>query len=70
YLCVCLLPISHVVLMYIPFSQEILVDFTTINLELIYLTPIDWLICIGAALVPIAALESVKAYKRQKNEFF
>ncbi|MHA2233043.1 MAG: HAD-IC family P-type ATPase, partial [Candidatus Hodarchaeales archaeon] len=70
YLCVFLLPISHMILMYFPLSQEVLVDFTTINLELIYLTPIDWLICIGAAMVPIAALEGVKAYKRRNGEFF
>jgi Ca2+-transporting ATPase len=70
YFCVFLLPISHIALMYFPPFQEILVDYTTINLELIFLTPLDWLICIGAAMIPIAVLEGLKAYKRNNGEFF
>ncbi|MFW9914829.1 MAG: cation-translocating P-type ATPase [Candidatus Thorarchaeota archaeon] len=70
YFCVFLLPIAHIVLMYFPPFQEILVDYTTINLELIFLTPLDWVICIGAAMLPIAALEGLKAYKRTKGEYF
>ncbi|MHA2296774.1 MAG: cation-translocating P-type ATPase [Candidatus Hodarchaeales archaeon] len=77
YICVAPLPIFHVCAMYLPFIQEFIYWFTLdilplggANVELIMLDPLDWVVILIAAAVPLTSLESYKAYTRRQGKFF
>jgi len=70
YFMVLLVPILHVILMYIPLIQTLLIGTIGINIELIQLTWYDWMFCVGAGLTPILVLELYKWKIRSQREFF
>lgn len=70
YLMVFFWPIMHVVVMYIPQTQYLLIEYLWINLEIIRLSYSDWIICVGASLIPILALELYKWHIRRQGEVF
>lgn len=62
-----LVPLAHLILMYVPITQLVLMVSVGINLEVIHLTGIDWTIAITLGLVPIAILESFKLWLRKRG---
>jgi len=64
-----LVPLAHLILMYIPETQLILMETVGINLEVIHLTWIDWLIALGLGLIPILLLESYKIWLLKQGKF-
>ncbi|MHA2364357.1 MAG: cation-translocating P-type ATPase [Candidatus Hodarchaeales archaeon] len=69
YLCVFSMPVLHFLLMYLPFLQD-LIGYGGITIDLIFLDPLDWLICIIAGLLPIVSLELYKANIRKQGKYF
>jgi magnesium-transporting ATPase (P-type) len=68
---VLLIPIFHVVLMYIPALQSFLYgSFLRANFEIIPLTIVDWIIAISIGLVPILLLELYIAFVRRREQSF
>ncbi len=55
-----LVPLAHLILMYVPETQVILSSFYGMNLEVIRLTWFDWVIAIILGLAPILVLELYK----------
>ncbi|MFX0094451.1 MAG: cation-translocating P-type ATPase [Candidatus Hodarchaeota archaeon] len=74
YLMVASVLLIHLGFMYVgtlaPHSPRILAVLEIISFDVIQLAPIDWVICIIAALVPILVCELYKFYIRSKNELF
>jgi len=64
------IPISHLLLMYVPGVQSFLVQLLGINFEIITLTLIDWLIVIAIGVIPLLLLELYKAYVRKRSLYF
>jgi len=56
-----LVPLAHLILMYVPETQVILSSFYGMNLEVIRLTLFDWVVAIILGLAPILLLELHKA---------
>lgn len=65
-----LVPLAHLILMYVPETQLILMDAMGINLEVICLTWIDWIIALAAGLTPILCLEAYKIHLRRQDKYF
>jgi len=70
WLMVLFIPILHVIAMYIPQTQILLVEYVGITLDLIPLTWWDWVICMSAGLTPILTLELYKRSVRRKGDVF
>nr|MDO8134184.1 cation-transporting P-type ATPase [Candidatus Njordarchaeum guaymaensis] len=64
------IPIAHLLLMYVPLIQRLLVQLLGINFEIVPLTVIDWLIVIAAGLFPVLLLELYKVYVRKRRLCF
>ncbi len=62
-----LVPLAHLILMYIPQIQSMLVLILNINLDIIHLTWIDWTIAIILGLIPILSLESYKIRMQERR---
>jgi len=62
-----LVPLAHLILMYIPEIQSMLVLTLNISLDIIHLTWIDWTIAIILGLVPILSLESYKIRMQERR---
>ena len=62
-----LVPLAHLILMYIPEIQSMLMLILNINLDIIHLTWIDWTIAIILGLVPILSLESYKIRMQERR---
>jgi len=62
-----LVPLAHLILMYIPEIQSIFVLTLSISLDIIHLTWIDWTIAILLGLVPILSLESCKMWTQERR---
>jgi ATPase, P-type (transporting), HAD superfamily, subfamily IC len=60
------IPITQLMLMYIPALQSLLAAIG-FNLEIIALAPLDWLVVLALGLTPILLLESVKAFYNRSN---
>ncbi len=59
-------PVFHFAIMYTPFIQSYLRS-QGLFVDMIWLTPMDWLIAIGLALIPIFVLEVIKGFYRFRN---
>ncbi|MCD6514552.1 MAG: cation-transporting P-type ATPase [Candidatus Odinarchaeota archaeon] len=64
-----LVPIAHLILMYMPETQLILIQAMGINLEVVQLTWIDWIIALALGLFPILLLESYKIWLKKHGRF-
>lgn len=64
-----LVPLAHLILMYYPETQVILDETIGINLEVIWLTPIDWGIALVCGFLPILAFEAYKIYLLKHGRF-
>jgi len=62
-----LVPLAHLILMYIPNIQSIFVLTLNISLDIIHLTWVDWTIAIILGLVPILSLESCKMWTQERR---
>jgi len=62
-----LVPLAHLILMYIPEIQSMLMLILNINLDIIHLTWIDWTIAIILGLVPILSFESYKIQMQERR---
>lgn len=70
YLMVFFVPILHSIAMYYPTLQYFMIDLIGFNVEILRLTLVDWVICLGGAFTPIMILELYKRHIRRKGEFF
>ena len=70
YLMVFSLPVFHIIMMYTPFLQNILIDNFQMTFFIMPLGPTDWLIVIIAGLLPILSLELAKLYARRHKIYF
>lgn len=59
----------HLALMYIPAIQSLLVSFG-VHLDIIALSLNDWILCLVAALIPLAVLEAAKWFNRLKGQYY
>jgi len=64
-----LVPLVHLILMYMPVTQIVLIQAMGINLEVIRLTWIDWIIVLALGWFPILLLESYKIWLRKQGRF-
>jgi Ca2+-transporting ATPase len=67
---VLIIPIAHLLLMYIPGIQDFFVHLLGMNFEIVMLTPIDWLIVIALGVIPLVLLELCKAIVRKRQSYF
>ncbi|MBY9000827.1 MAG: cation-transporting P-type ATPase [Candidatus Heimdallarchaeota archaeon] len=63
-------PILHVIVMYSPWIQDIILIFFKDPYVFLPLGVIDWLVVFGAIAIPLTALELYKWYIRKKKLFF
>jgi len=64
-----LVPLAHLILMYVPVTQLVLIQAMGINLEVIRLTWIDWIIVLALGWFPILLLESYKIWLKKHERF-
>ncbi len=64
-----LVPIAHILMMYVPAIQIFMKQTTGINLEIIYLTSLDWVLAIILGLIPIAFFELYKVWISKKKQY-
>ena len=62
---VLLVPLAHLILMYVPETQVMLSSFYGMNLEVVRLTLFDWVVAIILGLAPVLLLELHKARMRE-----
>ncbi len=72
YLMIFSMPVLHITLMYLPVLQEIVrsLSSNSVVADIIFLDPLDWLVCIGLGLIPILTLEIYKKWIRSQGEYF
>ena len=60
----------HLALMYIPAIQYFVFNTIGIYIDIIALDPMDWIICITAALIPLFILETLKWTNRRFGLYY